>query len=51
LGCVKDNTFLQRQVNVNAAGLNIVGDAANEPSIVPSVSILSIATETVGRNW
>jgi hypothetical protein len=28
-----DNNFLQRQVNVNAAGLNIVGDAANEPSI------------------
>jgi hypothetical protein len=31
--CFTDGAFLQRQVNVNPAGLNIVGDAANEPSI------------------
>ncbi|NOT02096.1 MAG: hypothetical protein HOP29_15900 [Phycisphaerales bacterium] len=32
-GAVARGPFVSVQVNVNAAGLNIVGDAANEPSI------------------
>src|SRR6187551_1745589 len=29
----QEGPFTSRQVNVNAAGMNITGDAANEPSI------------------
>ena len=29
----QEGLFISRQVNVNASGMNITGDAANEPSI------------------